>query len=94
MTIASEAVFLEQNQPYVYVVKADSTVSKVALQLGSRSRESVEVVGGIDASHMVVKAGQQKIYDGAKVVPVSSLDSVAAAQQQAQEMKADSGAGK
>ncbi|MBL0060723.1 MAG: efflux RND transporter periplasmic adaptor subunit [bacterium] len=94
LTIASEAVFLEQNQPYVYVVKADSSVSKVALQLGSRSRESVEVVGGLDESMMIVKAGQQKIFDGAKVMPVSSLDSVAAAQKQAQQMQADSGAGK
>lgn len=83
LTIASEAVFLEQNQPYVYVVKADSTVAKSPLQLGSRSRGFVEVVGGIDASQMIVKAGQQKIFDGAKVVPVSSLDSVAAAEKAA-----------
>lgn len=93
LTIASEAVFLEQNQPFVYVVKSDSSVSKVALRLGSRSRESVEVVSGIDASHLVVKAGQQKIFDGAKVVPVSSLDSVAVAQK-TEQMRADSGAGK
>lgn len=91
LTIASEAVFLEQNQPYVYVVKPDSSVAKVALRLGSRTRESVEVVGGIDASHLVVKAGQQKIFDGAKVVPVSSIDSVNAAQK-AQQAAADTGA--
>ncbi len=94
LTIASEAVFLEQNQPYVYVVNADSSVAKTPLQLGSRSRESVEVVSGIDETHMVVKAGQQKIFDGAKVVPVSSIDSAVAAQKQAQMMQADSGAGK
>lgn len=94
LTIASEAVFLEQNQPYVYVVKEDSSVAKTALRLGSRTRESVEVVSGIDETHMVVKAGQQKIFDGAKVVPVSSIDSAEAAQKQAQMMQADSGAGK
>lgn len=93
LTIASEAIFLEQNQPYVYVVKDDSTVVKTSLKLGSRGREMVEVVSGIDASQAVVKAGQQKIFDGAKVMPVSNIDSAETAQRQAQEMKADSGAG-
>jgi membrane fusion protein (multidrug efflux system) len=93
LTIASEAVFLEQNQPYVYIVNKDSTVSKIALKLGSRGPNMVEVVSGIDASQMIVKAGQQKIFEGAKVVPVSSIDSVEAAQRQAQQMQADSGAG-
>lgn len=92
LTIASEAVFLDQNQPYVYTVKPDCTVARAAVRLGSRTREYVEVLGGIDASQTVVRAGQQKIFDGAKVIPVSSLDSVAAAQQQ-QAMKPDSGSG-
>jgi len=84
MTIASEAIFLDQNQPFVYLVKPDSSVARSAVKLGSRSRDFVEVLGGIEAGQLVVRAGQQKIFDGAKVVPVSSLDS-AATQQAANE---------
>ncbi len=80
MTIASEAIFLDQNQPFVYLVKPDSTIARSAVKLGSRSRDFVEVLGGIESGQLVVRAGQQKIFDGAKVIPVSSLDSVAAAQ--------------
>lgn len=83
LTIASEAIFLDQNQPYVYTVKPDSTVARVALRLGSRSRQYVEIVSGLEAGQTVVRAGQQKIFDGAKVMPVSSLDSTAAQQQAA-----------
>ncbi|MBK6765696.1 MAG: hypothetical protein IPG71_04985 [bacterium] len=85
MTIASEAIFLDQNQPFVYVVKADSSVARAAVKLGSRSRDFVEVLGGIEAGQIVVRAGQQKIFDGAKVVPVADLDSAATRQAAANE---------
>jgi len=88
LTIPSEAVVLDQNQPYVFTVKPDSTIARVAVRLGSRTRHYVEVLSGVDASQSIVRAGQQKIFDGAKVVPVSSLDSVNAEQQAA---KLDSG---
>ncbi|MCC6477331.1 efflux RND transporter periplasmic adaptor subunit [bacterium] len=91
LTIASEAVFLEQNQPYVFVVKADSTIARTPVRLGSRTRGSVEIISGVDPSQLVVRAGQQKIFDGAKVIPVSSADSVKAIEQ-AMQAQAQAGA--
>jgi hypothetical protein len=32
----------------------------------------VEVLSGLDSNALVVRAGHQKIFDGAKVMPVSS----------------------
>ena len=39
----SEAVFVTGGQPFVYVVKADSTVARAAVQLGTRTTDVVEV---------------------------------------------------
>lgn len=95
LTLISEAIFLDQNQAFVYVVKPDCTVVKTAVQLGSRSLQSVEILGGVADRQSVVKAGHQKLYEGAKVIPVSSIDSANAAQAaQAAAAKKDSGAGK
>jgi membrane fusion protein (multidrug efflux system) len=78
LTIPSEAVVIDQNQPVVFAIKPDSTVVRTVVQLGSRMKEVVEVVSGLTEGQRVVRAGQQKIYQGAKVIPVSSTDSLAA----------------
>jgi membrane fusion protein, multidrug efflux system len=79
LTIPNEAVFMDQNQAFVYVIKSDSTVARAAVRLGTRSTNIVEIIGGLQAGDRVVKAGQQKIFDGAKVILMHSADTTATA---------------
>jgi membrane fusion protein (multidrug efflux system) len=77
LVVPDEAVFAQGNENFVYVVKADSTVARVAIRLGTRDSSQVEVLGGIDAGVMVVRAGHQKLFDGARVMPVSNMGGAA-----------------
>jgi membrane fusion protein (multidrug efflux system) len=70
LTIPSEAVFVEGSQAFVYIVRPDSTVAKTPLTLGTRLPDIVEVVEGLNAGEKVVRAGHQKLFPGAKVMPV------------------------
>jgi membrane fusion protein (multidrug efflux system) len=70
LTVPSGAVFVEGGQTYVYVIKPDSVVTRTAVVLGSRLAGVVEVTAGVDEGQQVVKAGHQKLYEGAKVAPV------------------------
>ena len=72
LTVPNEAVFAEGDRTFVYVVKPDSTVTKQALELGTRMPEMVEVVKGLEPGARVVRAGHQKLFEGARVVPVAS----------------------
>jgi membrane fusion protein (multidrug efflux system) len=72
ITVPSEAVFIDGAQPYVFVVAVDSTVSRRALQLGTRLPDVVEVTQGLDTGDRVVRAGHQKLFDGAKVAPAAA----------------------
>jgi membrane fusion protein, multidrug efflux system len=72
LTIPNEAVFANGNQSFVFVVKKDSTVAATAVTLGLQTPEIVEVVSGLDDGMQVIKAGQQKLFDGAKVMPINS----------------------
>ncbi|MBN2009814.1 efflux RND transporter periplasmic adaptor subunit [candidate division KSB1 bacterium] len=71
ITIPNEAVFANGDQSFVYVVKNDSTVARAALTLGTRTSDYVEVVDGLAPDAKVVRAGYQKLYDGAKVIAMS-----------------------
>lgn len=71
LTIPNEAVFAAGNQSFVFVVKPDSTVARVALTLGTRLANAVEVVEGLEPGMKVVRAGHQKLFDGAKVMPIA-----------------------
>ena len=79
LTIPDEAVFAEGNQMYVFVVDDSSKVSKTAITIGSRDSSRVEVVGGLKPGARVVAAGHQKLYEGAKVMPVGQEPPGAAA---------------
>ena len=70
LTIPDEAVFAEGNASFVYVVKADSSVARTAVTLGTRDSSRVEVIHGLEAGQSVVRAGHQKLYDGAHVMPI------------------------
>ena len=71
LTIPSEAVFGSGNQSFVFIVKPDSTVSRVPLTLGTRMSEVVEVIEGLQPGMTVVRAGHQKLFEGGKVTPVA-----------------------
>ena len=72
LTIPNEAIFGGGNQSFVFVVKPDSTVTRVALTLGTRTPDMVEVLNGLQAGMVVVRAGHQKLFEGGKVNPVSA----------------------
>jgi membrane fusion protein (multidrug efflux system) len=70
LTIPTAAVFVESGQTYVYVVKPDSVVTRTPVVLGTRLTDVVEVTEGLTMGQDVVRAGHQKLYEGAKVMPV------------------------
>jgi membrane fusion protein (multidrug efflux system) len=72
LTIPSEAVFMDGNQPFVFVIGPDSTVTRQALVLGTRLPDVVEVVDGLVENQLTVRTGHQKLFPGAKVMPIPS----------------------
>lgn len=78
LTIPSEAVFVEGDQPFVYVVNPDSTFQRAPVTLGTRLPDAVEVSSGLSAGQRVVRAGQQKLAQlermpgKPKVMPIQS----------------------
>jgi membrane fusion protein (multidrug efflux system) len=78
LMVPDEAVFAEGNQSFVYVVKPDSTVTRTAISTGTRDSAKVEVLRGLEPGAMVVRAGHQKLFEGAKVMPVASISAAEA----------------
>ena len=72
LTIPNEAVFANGNQSFVYIIKEDSTVGLIPVTLGSQTADVVEVVNGLKEGMQVVQAGHQKLFEGAKVMPIMS----------------------
>lgn len=72
LTIPDEAVFAEGEQNLVYKLKPDTTVARTVVVLGTRDSARVEVISGLAEGDRVVRAGHQKLFDGAKVFPVPS----------------------
>lgn len=72
LVVPDEAVFAEGTQNFVYQVNPDSTVARTAVHLGARDSAFVEVIAGLEPGAVVVKAGHQKLFPGARVLPVSS----------------------
>lgn len=70
LMIPSEAVFAEGENFLAYVVQPDSSVIKTPLKLGIRLTNEVEVIDGLSAGALVVRAGHQKLFPGAKVFPI------------------------
>jgi membrane fusion protein (multidrug efflux system) len=79
LLVPDEAVFAEGNQVFVYRVNPDSTVARAAITIGSRDSARVEVLSGLSLGDRVVRAGHQKLFDGAKVMPAPSGDTAAGA---------------
>jgi len=74
LTVPSEAVFVSGSDAFVFVVQADSSVTRQALELGTRLPDAVEVLAGLEANAVVVRAGHQKLFEGAKVMPMQSQE--------------------
>ncbi len=72
LTIPSEAVFANGNQSFVFVVNPDSTVKRVAVTTGLQLADVVEVTNGLEQGLQVIQAGHQKLFEGAKVMPVNT----------------------
>jgi len=72
LTVPSAAIFVQSGQTYVYVISADSLVTRTPVTLGTRLTDVVEVTEGLVSGQQVVQAGHQKLYEGAKVAPVSA----------------------
>jgi len=72
LTVPNEAIFASGNQSFVYVVKEDSSVSRTPVSLGTRTADVVEVLDGLKPGMKVVSAGHQKLFEGAKVMPIPS----------------------
>jgi len=70
LTVPTDAVFVQGGQTFVYTIKPDSLVVRIAVSLGTRLTDVVEVLDGLEEGQQVVKAGHQKLYEGAKVSPV------------------------
>lgn len=75
LTIPNEAVFAAGDRMFVYAVNPDSTVTRTAVVLGGRYRDVVEVLHGLEPGMRVVCAGHQKLFEGAKVLPIQRADS-------------------
>jgi len=72
VTIPNEAVFANGDQSFVFVVKPEGIVTKVPITLGLQLADVVEVTSGLENGMQVVKAGHQKLFEGAKIMPVNS----------------------
>jgi membrane fusion protein (multidrug efflux system) len=72
LTIPTEAVFANGDQTLVYIVNRDSTVAPAPVTLGLQLSDVVEVVSGLEEGTQIVTAGHQKLFPGAKVIPVNN----------------------
>lgn len=70
LTVPAASVFVEGGQSYVYLIKPDSLVSRIPVSLGTRLADVVEVTAGLAEGQKVVRAGHQKLFEGAKVMPM------------------------
>lgn len=72
LVVPDEAVFAQGSQAMVFVVNPDSTVTGMPVELGIRDSSRVEIVSGLTAGARVVRAGHQKLFPGAHVMPMPS----------------------
>ena len=72
LVIPDEAIFAEGDQSFVFKVNPDSSVARTAVVLGLRDSARVEVLSGLGVGDIVVRAGHQKLFPGARVMPVAA----------------------
>jgi membrane fusion protein, multidrug efflux system len=74
LTVPNEAVFAAGNQSFVFAVNADSTVRQVPITTGLQLSDVSEVLEGLEEGMQVIQAGHQKIFEGAKIIPINSQE--------------------
>lgn len=74
LTIPNEAIFANGNQSFVFAVNPDSTVKRVAITTGLQLADVAEVLQGLEKGMLVIQAGHQKLFEGAKVMPVNTQE--------------------
>jgi membrane fusion protein (multidrug efflux system) len=79
LVVPDEAIFAEGDQSFVYVVKPDSTVMRQAVSIGIRDSTQAEITQGLKSGDRVVRAGYQKLFDTAKVMPLPSAQAAQSA---------------
>jgi len=77
LLIPDEAIFAEGDQNLVYVIKPDSSVARTPVTLGTRLQGTVEVLKGLEPGMKIVRTGHQKLFEGAKVFPVTNQNAAA-----------------
>jgi len=77
--IPSAALLRGQQGPYVYVLQADQTVKARNVVVALTAGNSIGLSSGLQAGETVVTDGQDKLQDGSKVTPSSSVASALAA---------------
>lgn len=70
--VPADAVQTGQGGPFVFVVKADSTVELRRIEVGQRQEEHIAVTKGLSAGETIVVTGQVALAPGAKVKVVST----------------------
>jgi multidrug efflux system membrane fusion protein len=67
--VPSGAVQIGQNGPYIFVVKADSTLDLRQVKPGQRQGDLTVITEGVNAGETVVVSGQLQLSPGTKVIP-------------------------
>jgi len=67
VVVPNQAVQTGQEGPFVFVVKADSSVESRAVTIGSRVDQDIVIASGIEAGETVVTEGQLRLAPGTKV---------------------------
>src|SRR5204862_993361 len=70
LVVPDEAIIAEGDQSFVYIVKPDSSVMRQAVTIGTRDSTRAEITQGLKPGDRVVRAGYQKLFDGARVMPM------------------------
>ncbi|MCO8166342.1 efflux RND transporter periplasmic adaptor subunit [Pseudomonas sp. 21LCFQ02] len=76
LAVPLSAVSAEQGASYVWRVEADSTLKRVAVQLGPWGQETVPVLEGLRATDWVVAAGVHVLREGERIRPVDRSNRV------------------
>ena len=76
LIVPEQALWPQGDQQFVYKVE-DGQAKLVEVETGLRRAGQVEIVSGLAPGDEVVTAGQLKLYDGAKVMPVPVPDAPA-----------------
>ena len=72
--IPYEAVFIQNQKTYVYVIKENKAV-RTLVELGVRQKDKVEILKGLYENDQVIWRGQNRLHDGVRVEVYDSLKS-------------------